>query len=717
MSDELLSSNPVEEIQSLRQEIAALKHKIAQLESQQTTMKGQVMAPTAMLPGVERQPEELPTTQMMMRQVVDSIPLAIFWQDTDGYYLGCNHLGAAIAGLADGTTIIGKADSDLSFSHKQAELFAELNQHVLATGTSLRHSVHTLVQPDGRQIWLDISKTPLYDETGQIVGIATAYEEITERLLAQATLQQQWEFLHQLVDTSPDLILVQNWNGQVLLANQTLANFWGTEIAQILGNGAAQFFPPGQWQQFIGENQEVIVSGEDLLIPETAWVNAQGQTCWLQWIKRVLPLPGSEELGVLAIATDITKQNQARAAISHLNAQLQAESARYRSIYENFVIGIFQTTPAGQFLSANPALARIYGYETATELITNCTDIAQQLYVEPARRQAFIQQMQAHHQVNGFEAQIYRRDRSIIWISESARAVYDPEGHLLYYEGTVEDITARKQAEAALAAANDEISRLNEQLKAENLRMGTELEVTRQLQQMILPREEELQQILDLDIAGFMEPATEVGGDYYDVLQQNGRISIGIGDVTGHGLESGVLMLMAQTALRALLIANDTDPIKRLQVLNQIIYTNTRRMKSTKSMTLSLLEYEAGMLCLSGQHEELVLVRRNGQIETVDTFELGFPLGIESNITPFVGQIKTSLAPGEVAVLYTDGITEAVNPRNEMYGLERLYQILQRTYQRTAAEIRQAVIADVYHHVGEQRIFDDLTLVVIKQRE
>ncbi len=716
MSDELLSPNPVEEIQFLRQEIAALKHKITQLESQPTTIRRQVIAPAEILPGVGSLPEGLSTTQTMLQQVADSIPLAIFWQDTDGYYLGCNHLGAAIAGLADGTAIIGKTDSDLAFSHKQAELFAELNQHVLATGTSLCHSVHTLVQPDGRQIWLDISKAPLHDESGQIVGVATAYEEITERLLAQATLQQQWEFLHQLVDTSPDLILVQNWNGQVLLVNQTLANFWGTEIAQILGNGAAQFFPPGQWQQFIDENQEVIISGEDLLIPETAWVNAQGQTSWLQWIKRVLPLPGSEELGVLAIATDITKQKQARAAISNLNAQLQAESARYRNIYENFVVGIFQTTPEGQFLSANPALARIYGYKTATELIANCTDIAQQLYVEPARRQAFIQQMQAYQQVNGFEAQIYRRDRSIIWISESARAVYNSEGNLLYYEGTVEDITARKQAEAALAAANDEISRLNEQLKAENRRMGTELEVTRQLQQMILPRAEELQQIPELDIAGFMEPATEVGGDYYDVLQQNGRISIGIGDVTGHGLESGVVMLMAQTALRTLLIANETDPIKRLEVLNQIIYTNTRRMKSTKSMTLSLLEYEAGMLYLSGQHEELVLVRRNGQIETVDTFELGFPLGIESDITPFVGQTETSLAPGEVAVLYTDGITEAINSGNKMYGLERLYQVLQRTYQLTAAEIRQAVIADVYQHIGEQRIFDDLTLVVIKQR-
>jgi serine phosphatase RsbU (regulator of sigma subunit) len=80
--------------------------------------------------------------------------------------------------------------------------------------------------------------------------------------------------------------------------------------------------------------------------------------------------------------------------------------------------------------------------------------------------------------------------------------------------------------------------------------MSAELAVSRKLQQMLLPKEHELNQIPGLEIAGFMEPATEVGGDYYDVLNHNGNVKIGIGDVTGHGLESGVVMLMTQTATR-----------------------------------------------------------------------------------------------------------------------------------------------------------------------
>jgi len=131
-----------------------------------------------------------------------------------------------------------------------------------------------------------------------------------------------------------------------------------------------------------------------------------------------------------------------------------------------------------------------------------------------------------------------------------------------------------------LTEANQEIIGLNARLKAENLRMSAELEITKRLQQMILPKPKELESIEGLEIAGFMEPADEVGGDYYDVLQLDGKVKIGIGDVTGHGLESGMLMLMTQTAIRTLQESNQTDPVKFLDILNRTIYRNVERMNS-----------------------------------------------------------------------------------------------------------------------------------------
>lgn len=388
---------------------------------------------------------------------------------------------------------------------------------------------------------------------------------------------------------------------------------------------------------------------------------------------------------------------------------LRETEAKYRSIVENAVEGIFQTSIAGYYLTANSMLAKLYGYESPTDLVANLTNIEQQLYVDPNRRSEFVRLMQEQEQISGFESQIYRRDGSIIWISESARALRDRMGAIVAYEGTVEDITRRKHAEEAVA-------QLTRRLQDENLRMSAELAVTHRLQQMILPRPEELEQIAGLEVAGFMEPAAEVGGDYYDVVQQNGCVRIGIGDVTGHGLESGVVMIMAQTAVRTLIANGETDPVKLLNAVNRIIYDNTRRMQAHKNMTLVLLEYEAGVLRLTGQHEDVLIVRRNGEVEPIDTFELGFPLGIESDISAFVAETEVRLETGDVTVLYTDGITEAMNARNQQYGVERMHRVIQEYRARSAVQIRQAVIEDVRRHIGTQKVFDDITLLVLKQR-
>ena len=294
----------------------------------------------------------------------------------------------------------------------------------------------------------------------------------------------------------------------------------------------------------------------------------------------------------------------------------------------------------------------------------------------------------------------------------SSQAAISIENAILYrtLEQKVENRTAQ------LAQANQEIIALNNRLKADNIRMTAELDVTRRLQQMLLPKNEELQAIDGLDIAGFMEPADEVGGDYYDVLKSGDRVKIGIGDVTGHGLESGVLMIMAQTAVRTLLEGNFTEPKQFLDVINRTIYNNAQRMSCDKNMTLAILDYSNSGFKLSGQHEEVIVVRSGGEVELIDTEELGFPIALVEDIADFVSSTEVQLNPGDVAVLYTDGITEAIDINNVQYSLERLIEIIRLNYSRSANEIRGAVVDDVKRHIGEQKVYDDITLVVLKQK-
>jgi PAS domain S-box-containing protein len=133
----------------------------------------------------------------------------------------------------------------------------------------------------------------------------------------------------------------------------------------------------------------------------------------------------------------------------------QAEE-NYRSIFENAGEGIFRTSPTGQFITANPAMAHILGYESPQALMAGITDVRRDLYADSNRQSDWERRLKQGERIVGFEAQYRRGDGSFVWLSESARAVFDESGTVLYYEGIAEDITARKQAEAALRASEEQ---------------------------------------------------------------------------------------------------------------------------------------------------------------------------------------------------------------------------------------------------------------------
>ncbi|MGB8699368.1 MAG: SpoIIE family protein phosphatase [Thermosynechococcaceae cyanobacterium] len=268
-----------------------------------------------------------------------------------------------------------------------------------------------------------------------------------------------------------------------------------------------------------------------------------------------------------------------------------------------------------------------------------------------------------------------------------------------------------------LQQANATITALNEQLQTDNLRMSTELDITRRLQEMMLPKTAELGHLHDLDIACFMEAAHEVGGDYYDVIPGDRHLTLGIGDVTGHGLESGVLMIMAQTAVRSLVAIGELDPTKFLNALNQVLYDNAQRLSPGKNITLALLRYQDNQIQISGQHESVLVFRAEGTVEEVETLDLGMPLGLIDDIQAFVGQVQIQLNPGDGVVLYTDGISEAEGANRALYGLERLISVIQTHWSQPAQTIQDRVIQDVRSHIGSHTVYDDLTLVILKKKD
>ena len=181
------------------------------------------------------------------------------------------------------------------------------------------------------------------------------------------------------------------------------------------------------------------------------WVHRafDGTDLWVEVTLTAIPVTG--KLMAHVLWRDITEQKQTEKALT------QAEE-KYHNIFEHAVEGIFQTTPEGRFLDANPALARMYGFETPAELIATVTDLEDRMYVDPADRVRLRKLYEEQGFVRNFETRLYRKDGSIAWISMTGRAVGDRDGRIVCYEGIAEDITPRKKAEETLRELNQELN-------------------------------------------------------------------------------------------------------------------------------------------------------------------------------------------------------------------------------------------------------------------
>lgn len=255
-------------------------------------------------------------------------------------------------------------------------------------------------------------------------------------------LRQREERFRSLVQNSSDMIAILDPRGTIEYVTPSSERILGYKPEELVRTNSFEYVHPEDVDRVQTALMSAIKNAVSTVSIEYRIRNTDGNWIYLESVcKNLLNDPNIK--GLVVNSRNITKRKQAEEAVRKIEQ-------KYRNIVENAVEGIFQTTPDGQYLTVNPMLAVIYGYNSPVELIASITDITSQLYVDPQRRLEFKQILQAKDAVWGFESEVYRKDGQIIWISESARAVRDENGTLLGYEGTVVDITQRKQAEAEL---------------------------------------------------------------------------------------------------------------------------------------------------------------------------------------------------------------------------------------------------------------------------
>jgi serine phosphatase RsbU (regulator of sigma subunit) len=278
-----------------------------------------------------------------------------------------------------------------------------------------------------------------------------------------------------------------------------------------------------------------------------------------------------------------------------------------------------------------------------------------------------------------------------------------------------EEIPAQISASLKATSLQDRlVAEATKRERAERSRLEHEIELAARIQVGILPKE---RRVSRLEVSTAMIPATEVGGDYFDVLPFEGGCWLGIGDVAGHGLHAGLMMLMIQSIVSAVTHNHPTaSPADVWNVLNAVLHDNVRaRLERDEHATLTLIRYdESGRLVYAGAHEDIVIYRAaERRCELLRT--RGIWAGMTLDITPGTTVDDVcQLQPGDTVVLLTDGVTEAATATREMFGIQRLCRALEAAADRSVDEVRDHILAEVRGFMAVQA--DDLTLVVLRYR-
>jgi PAS domain S-box-containing protein len=310
---------------------------------------------------------------------------------------------------------------------------------------------YRMIRADGRTVWLHDSVRVIFED-GKVAGLRGFMVDITERKRAEEALQDSERKYRSLFDQIVDpVIITDKQTRRIVDCNQTALRVYGYAKDEFQAMTPMDLHP----------------ADEHAIVESIFDVKNTGQFSYTHVTKdgrQMKVAVNSDEIEYhgrpswMSIVRDITELKRTEEALR------QAEE-KFRGIFENAIEGIFQSTPEGRYISVNPAFARMYGFDSPDEMIAGISDIGRQTYINPSERDKLRRIIDETGVLQNVEAEVYRKDGSRMWISESVRAIRDDDGKLLYYEGVSQDITDRRRHEEQLRKYAEELERSNKELQ------------------------------------------------------------------------------------------------------------------------------------------------------------------------------------------------------------------------------------------------------------
>ena len=658
-------------------------------------------------------------------EIIDFLPDATFVIDLEGKVIAWNRAMEELTGVP-AQSMIGKGDYEpaLPFYGERKPMLANLifmpEAEIEKRYDTIERIGDTLVvdifiptfRPGGVYFWAKAS--PLLDSQGTIIGAIETIRDITDRKRAEQETERTRQRMAEIIDFLPDATFVIDLEGKVIAWNRAMEVITGVPAQSMIGKGDYEYALP-----FYGERKPMLANL--IFMPEAEieerydTIERIGDTLVVDifiptfrpggvyfWAK-ASPLfdPQGNISGAIETIRDISDRKRA-----------EQEITRSRQSLEEIISFLPDATLVinreGVVITWNRAMEELTGvsarhmvgkgdYEYALPFYGEKKPILANLILMPEEE---VESRYTHVQREGDTLVV---DTFIPKLGEAGRyfwakasPLYDPHGTITGAIETIRDITERREMEGRLARSN------------------AELHIAAEIQQSFLP--EVIPQITGFDIAAKSVMAKEVGGDFFDVIPfeiiplEKGTLGIIIADVSGKGVPAALFMALSRIVVRVNALWH-RDPARAIFDANNIIAQDSKAgmfvtlfygILSEKNQTLTYVN--------AGHNPPVVFRSRDESLE--ELMPTGIVLGAIENREYFSRAVD--IGTGDIIVLYTDGITESINAREEMYGEERLHSIIRTNSRLSAVEIMTRILESVQEFTGDMPQFDDITLMVIK---
>jgi PAS domain S-box-containing protein len=531
---------------------------------------------------------------------------------------------------------------------------------------------------DGHEFPVDIALTPMTTQDRWMVVCTIV--DLSEQVHAKKALTESDRRLDQILDNATAVVYLKNAAGRYLLINRQFEELFQVTRTQVVGKTDYDIFPREMADAFRANDQRVLASGEVLKVEELAPHGDGPHT----YISVKFPLRDSEGLvyAIAGISTDISDRVRD-------HQQVERVQRRMELILNSIGEGIFGVDRDGKVTFSNPAAKVMLGKTPKQEMGgAHFVEVPQtQMDGTPVREEDNpIQAALRSGLVHEADDKMFLRQDGTPFPVEYRSTPLEEHGQLVGAVVTFRDATERIR----------------------RIRTEQELQAARRVQQHLYPKS--APQLPGFDVAGAVFPASEACGDYFDFIPlPNKMLALVVGDVAGHGLGPALQMVQTRAYLRAML-GGGIPPAEAVHKLNMLLTEDTPQ-EAFVTLFMAVVDAQQRSLVYVGAGHEARLLRASGVVENLES--TGLVLGVIPDAPLRRGGPKF-LASGDILLILTDGVLEALSPRKELFGWERTLETIRRNRSRSAKEIIDSLYAAVCEFCPGQKQNDDVTVLVAK---